>query len=262
MYSGWRPTPCRDTARYYQHSTDTHTNKRSQWRPAHYQHSEPYTIQNRRMTGPEPGQEGRHQQSGIAEISPRRSQRLHNGSAAHRRSATDPDLAAISQGGLPVPSRPLPPRRRLPPTPCQPSGLNIDQLQPSAASRSPTLPGLLLAKADLPINFPKVSASPSRSAATAALVQAGLAPFRVPRGMIPSTLPRPLAPPAAARRTLPSPAAQGWAELEEAVAPGRGTRQLPLIVQPWPGVGVGSSPSRGGRQKVSHENEEEEEDWC
>ena len=154
----------------------------------------------------------------------------------HRRSATDPNISAAL--------RPPPPRRRLPPTPQQPSNLNIDQLQPISMSRSPTAPGLL-ASTDININFPKLNLSPSHKP---------LGEFRPPPGMIPSTLPRP---PAPARRTLPAPI-PGWAGLEEAVAAGRGTRQLPPVVQP---VRPGPSPTRGGAARRLH-SDDEEEDWC
>ena len=162
----------------------------------------------------------------------------------HRRSATDPNISAVL--------RPPPPRRRLPPTPQQPSNLNIDQFNPMTMSRSPTAPGYLassntsiLPNTELSINFPKLNASPTHKS---------LGEFRAPPGMIPSTLPRP---PAPGRRTLPAPI-PGWAGLEEAVAAGRGTRQLPVVAQ-QPRPGVGHSPTRGHRPLHS---EDEEEDWC
>ena len=155
----------------------------------------------------------------------------------HRRSATDPNIAGLL--------RPPPPRRRLPPTPQQPSNLNIDQLHPIRINRSPTLPGLL-SETDLSINFPKLSRSPSHK---------HFVDFPPLLGMIPSTLPRLSVP---ARRTLPAPL-PGWAGLEEAVQAGRGSRMLPVVVQPRPGVGP--SPSRGQNHRTGN-SEDEEEDWC
>ena len=154
----------------------------------------------------------------------------------HTRSATDPNLSAGS--------RPPPPRRRLPPTPKQPSNLNIDQVPPLMMNRSPTVPGQL-STTELAINFPKLNPSPSHKP---------LGDFRLPPGMIPSKLPR-VGSSAMGRRTLPTPI-PGWSGLEEAVAAGRGSRQLPTLKVPSTGV-VGKSPTRARTH-----SEEEEEDWC
>jgi hypothetical protein len=228
MYSEW--APWRDTARYYgytnggQWSDSPPANGRSPWRPAHYQ-----PIPDLLPPAARP----------IISFSP----------SPHRRSATDPNLSGAAL-------RPAaPPRRRLPPTPQQPSNLNIDQLQPVLLSRS---------SSELPINFPRLNPSPSRKSSPLLIGAAGVppgggSPFGpLPPGMIPSVLPRP---PVPIRRTLPAPQ-PGWAGLEEAVAAGRGSRQLPVVTHP-PRPGVGLSPSR---RKVNHvrreELEEEEEDWC
>jgi hypothetical protein len=221
LYAEW--APWRDTARYYGH-TNGHgghwaaeaSPARSPWRPAHFQ---PDLLHLPARP--------------VLSFSP----------SPHRRSATDPNIS----GSL----RPaLPPRRRLPPTPQQPSNLNIDQLQPVLLSRSTS---------ELPINFPRLSLSPSRKSSPSAGVATAAAAFvQLPPGMIPSVLPRP---PVPARRTLPAPL-PGWASLEEAVAAGRGSRQLPVVVQPGR-PGVGFSPSRRGLAQVRRDvEEEEEEDWC
>ena len=230
LYCEW--APWRDTARYYGHTnggqwseSSPPTVARSPWRPAHFQPA--------------------------ADLLPPSAARpvISFSPSPHRRSATDPNLCGALRPAAP-------PRRRLPPTPQQPSNLNIDQLQPVLLSRS---------SSELPINFPRLSLSPSRKSSpllvgTTVPHHNGNGAFGpLPPGMIPSVLPRP---PVQTRRTLPAPV-PGWAELEEAVAAGRGSRQLPVVVQP-PRPGVGLSPSRRTMNHIrrEEEEEEEEEDWC
>ena len=177
--------------------------------------------------------------------------------APHRRSATDPNLSASSGGG----ARPPPPRRRLPPTPQQPSNLNIDHVPPLMMNRSPTVTGPL-STAELAINFPKLNPSPSHKP---------LGEFRLPPGMIPSKLPRNITSATATsttttgRRTLPTPI-PGWSGFDDTAAPaalaGRGSRQLPAVLQLPRTGGLGKSPSRVPTNLNQTGEEEEEEDWC
>jgi hypothetical protein len=101
-----------------------------------------------------------------------------------RRSATDPNLSSVLRP-------PLLPRRRLPPTPRQPSNLDVDKLQEQQKgnylSKSSTDPNMLEAtvsseeaskQAVLEFNFPRLNFSPSHKHSSSGPLSMMMRPFQ------------------------------------------------------------------------------------
>ncbi|XP_043195368.1 voltage-dependent calcium channel type A subunit alpha-1-like isoform X4 [Amphibalanus amphitrite] len=131
--------------------------------------------------------------------------------------------------------------RRLPPTPSRPSTLDpaeFPHVARAAGYRPP--PGAA------PFNFPKVNASPTHTGR------------RMPAPGVPPVRRPPLPPTYAAEPQPPL-------SFEEAVAMGRGTRQLPSPVVPngyRPGGGGAGVARPAGRRLPQPAGDSEDEDWC
>ncbi len=211
-----------------------------------------------------------------------------------RRSATDPNLSSVLRP-------PQLPRRRLPPTPRQPSNLDIDKLQQQQKgnhlSKSSTDPNMLEATVDeaskqavLEFNFPRLNFSPSHKAASSGPFSMVMRPFQSSMmgyvhgngvGAMPGNGPSAISNGIRGlhtRRALPTP---GHSELQRLRG---GGRQLPSLAQhlagvpgngvksiggdPWPGSGIrdeyGLAPREhnSGIRGMDMTEEYEEEDWC
>lgn len=177
--------------------------------------------------------------------------------------------------------------RRLPPTPNKPSTLHLGS-QSSQAPGHPPLPGAKSPTRQQPINFPKLNASPThvpklemppvfRERRTPPAAEGSARPRAPPPGKV--------LPPGALRRPPMAPIRDQYPyerrpeeplSFEQAVAIGRGTRQLPSPAVPngykpgrdraVPRLPAPVGPAGGGAPRraapgVRH-SDSDEDDWC
>lgn len=141
--------------------------------------------------------------------------------------------------------------RRLPPTPSQPSTLNIDSLANISMSSKPVSNSMLGPSASsehgltAPINFPKLNTSPSRGSLAGVSARKGA---RLPE--VPTLTSK--------QRSIPlrqgrwSRSLEDPVSFEEAVIAGRGSRQLPTIGPQQLASALGRGRAAAGGQPQQH----------